>query len=109
MFAYMGTLIFVGWTISALIVPRLADLYGRKWTFVVNTLVQLAALVTIIYSTSYTVVCCALFMIGACSSGRWTVSYVYLMEFLTEKNIKGIGPFFNASAGISFVVASLIL
>ena len=53
--------------------------------------------------------CAALFVIGLCSSGRWTVTYVYLMEFLTEKNIKGIGPFFNASAGISFVVAALIL
>ena len=62
-----------------------------------------------IYARSYTVMCAAMFIIGLCSSGRWTVTYVYLMEFLTEKNIKGLGPFFNASAGVSFMIGALVL
>lgn len=53
--------------------------------------------------------CAALFVLGLCSSGRWNVNYVYMNEFLMEKHIKGVSPFFNATAGLSFIVAALIL
>lgn len=51
----------------------------------------------------------ALFVIGVCSSARWTVSYVYLMEFLTELKIKTVGPFVNASAALAFVIGAFVL
>ncbi len=53
--------------------------------------------------------CFALFIIGLCSSARWTVSYVYLMEFLTEPMIKTVGPFVNASAALAFVIGAFVL
>lgn len=53
--------------------------------------------------------CAALFVVGACSSARWTVSYVYLMEFLTEPKIKSIGPFVNASAALAFLIGAFTL
>ena len=56
-----------------------------------------------IYAKSYTVMAVALFFVGMCSSARWAVSYVYLMEFLTTANIKCIGPFVNASAALAFI------
>ena len=38
-FGFLGSMIFIGWTIAAMIVPRISDLYGRKWTFVVNIVI----------------------------------------------------------------------
>ena len=60
-----------------------------------------------ITTTTFWVMCACLFFIGVCSSARWSVSYVYLMEFLTEKSIKKIGPLVNASAALPFVVGAL--
>lgn len=38
-FGLLGTLIFTGWTVTAIIVPRLSDMYGRKWVFVSNMII----------------------------------------------------------------------
>ena len=108
-FGFLGTMIFTGWTSSAVIVPRISDLYGRKWTFIVNMFVQILAVLAMIYTKSYTVMAIALFFVGVCSSARWTVAYVYLMEFLTEANIKCIGPFVNASAALALFIGALTL
>ena len=105
-FGFLGTMIFVGWTIAAAIVPRIADLYGRKWVFVINMIVQLIAIIAMIFAKSYIIMLVALFFVGMCSSARWAVSYVYLMEFLTEENIKCIGPFVNASAALALIIGA---
>ena len=108
-FGLLGTLIFSGWTVAAFFIPRLSDLYGRKWVFIGSMLTQLLALVAMLAAKSYTVMAVALFVIGMCSASRWTVSYVYLMEFLTDAKIKIIGPLVNASAAIAFLVGAFTL
>ena len=67
------------------------------------------AIMFMIFTRSYEVMAAALFVVGMCSSARWTVSYVYLMEFLTEQNIKVVGPFVNASAALAFLIGAFIL
>ena len=62
-----------------------------------------------IFTKIYSVMAVALFIVGMCSSARWTVSYVYLMEFLTEDKIKCIGPFVNASAALAFIIGAFTL
>ena len=105
----MGTMIFAGWASSAFFIPWLSDLYGRKPIFVTNMIVQLCAQIGMIFTGNYFVMLVCLFVIGFCCSARWSTSYVYLMEFLTEKNIKQVGPFVNASAALAFVVGAFIL
>lgn len=87
----------------------MADLYGRKWTFAINLLFQVFSLLTMIFAKSYMGLFGALFVLGLCSSGRWTVTYIYVNEFLTERNIKCISPFFNACAGLAYVIGALLL
>ena len=108
-FSLLGTMIFSGWVVAAFFVPRISDLYGRKITFIVNMAVQSVAIVAMIVAKSYITMAVALFIVGLCSSARWTVSYVYLMEFLTEDTIKCVGPFVNASAALAFVIAAFTL
>lgn len=47
-----------------------------------------------------------LFLIGVCSAGRWTVTYIYLIEFWTERNIKRFGPYVNASAALALIMGA---
>ena len=35
-FGLLGSQVFFGWTLSALFLPRLADLHGRKWVLLAN-------------------------------------------------------------------------
>jgi len=108
-FGFMGTIIFLGWTLSALITSRSSDLFGRKWVLVIIMIFQLMAIFLMCVTKNYLTMVTALFIMGACSSVRWTVAYVYLMEFLTETNIKCIGPVFNASAAVAFVIGAFTL
>jgi len=108
-FGFLGTLIFLGWTLAALIIPRISDLYGRKWILVINMILQLIAILVMCVAKNYATMAAALFMVGVCSSARWTVSYVYLLEFLTVANIKCIGPFVNASAALAFIIGAFTL
>ena len=62
-----------------------------------------------ITTNSYWIMCTCLFFIGVCSSARWSVGYVYLMEFLTDSSIKKVGPFDHASAALPFVIGALSL
>lgn len=105
----LGVTLFVGWTIAAVIVPRIADLYGRKITFIVNMIVQFIAMIFIVFAKSYNFMAFSLFLIGITSAGRWTVSYIYLCEFWTELNIKRFGPFVNASAAVCVFFSAFTL
>ena len=99
-------MVFIGWTLASVIVPRISDLYGRKTTFLVNMAAQFISLICMIYTKSYLLMQIALFVLGVCSVGRWTVTYIYLCEFWTEKNIKRFGPFINVSAAITLLVGA---
>ena len=68
-FGVLGMAIFLGWMLSSLVLPRLADLYGRKLVFVVNILLQLVALAIIIYAETYTSMLVGLFTHGVCCAG----------------------------------------
>lgn len=49
-FGRLGMMVFVGWTIAAVTIPRIADLYGRRPTFIGSMGLQLIGLALIIYS-----------------------------------------------------------
>ena len=44
---------------------------------------------------------------GMCAAGRWTIGYVYLAEFLTERNVLIVAPVVNASAALSIVSSTV--
>ena len=98
---------FLGYSISSLFVPRLADLYGRRPVLLLNLLVQVVIQCALIFSTSFSLTSFLLFAMGLCASGRMQVSYVYLCEFLTETKTKRFGPFINASLLLPQVLASI--
>ena len=106
-FGLLGGTFFIGYSISSLFVPRLADLYGRRPVTLINLLAQVLLQCALVFSTSFTLSAILLLAMGLCASGRMQVSYVYLTEFLTETKTKRFGPFINASQLLPQVLASI--
>ena len=69
-----------------LVVPPLADSYGRKKIVLATLLVQLITMLAIINCSQTEVALAGMFVMGACMSGRVTVCYTYLQEFMTDSN-----------------------
>lgn len=44
---------------------------------------------------------------GMCAAGRWTIGYIFLTEFLTEKNVLIVAPIINASAALALVFGTV--
>ena len=66
----LGSMFFLGWAFTALFVPRLADIYGRKITFVCALLIQIPCIMVLILSHDVYLSMAALFIMGCCASGR---------------------------------------
>jgi hypothetical protein len=47
-----------------------------------------------------------MFFIGICCVGRWTLAYIYLIEFWSTESIKKYAPFVNAAAALSTIFAT---
>ncbi len=80
---------FVGYTISSMILPRLADINGRKSTFRRFYVLQVIGMFTILFFPSYIGIYIGLFLVGSASTMRTAVGYVYSLEFIeTSKQNK---------------------
>jgi len=62
----------------------------------------------LVVSKSYFQTAVLLFFLGMCAVGRWTITYIYLMEFMTEYHQKVVGPLTQSLAGLVFVFSTLM-
>ena len=93
----LGSAYFAGWTSAAIMVPRLADLYGRKFIWLLAMLFQAPAIFGLIASDSVLLTQVLLFVMGLCAAGRVSVGFLYVMEVIP-----------TASRGfISFLLGSI--
>jgi len=83
--AWLGAPIFIGWMVASLVLPRVSDIYGRKWLFAGVMTINLGVVVVLIFSKSILVTVIANFFVGVVAVARWTVGYIMLQEFLPVK------------------------
>jgi MFS family permease len=82
----IGSIFFKGFVLSTLIVPPLADRFGRKWFLVGSVFVGgVLSIVGLIFSHSLAFTYSMMFVAGFCTSGRFLVNFVYAAEFMTER------------------------
>ena len=81
----MGTSFFIGYTLSSIIFPRLADIYGRKIIFVTIFPLHLIGTALILLIPSSYIIYIGLFLIGLGATIRTVVGYVYCLEFFESK------------------------
>lgn len=86
MIGLLGSMVFAGWMFGSLFIPRLGDLYGRKWPFLGSLLVAVIAYVSVILSSEIKLTIGLMFLFGACCAGRYSTCYVYLSEMMPAPN-----------------------
>ena len=82
----MGTSIFAGYTLSALIFPRMSDVIGRQKTFRRSFFLHVMGTAIILFAPSYYFIYLGLFLVGLASTVRTAVGYVYSLEFIMTKH-----------------------
>lgn len=105
----MGTMLFLGWMTSSMIVPRLSDIYGRKRFFLGFQVLQVSAIIALYMSTSVYQALAILFVLGISGVGRSPIVYIYLQEMLTPEYQKIIGPIFASSVAVCLAFGTFML
>ena len=74
----LGSAFFLGWTLFAVAIPRMADIYGRKLVFSTALIIQAPTIYGLILSESVNMTTALLFVMGVLSAGRISVAFLYI-------------------------------
>lgn len=93
----IGGTYFVGQIIATSLIPvgYLGDQLGRKWVFIVNTLITILGCVILYLAGSITHICIGMFVLGISGPGRAIVTIVYADEFLSNEQKPILMPLNN--------------
>ena len=103
----IGSSYFIGFAVSALFVPVLADKYGRKHLYMGCYLLQLACYILIFFSTKIEVTIFAYAVVGICASGRVSIGTMYLNEFLPMKHQSIVTTLLNVGDASTMILQCL--
>ena len=87
----LGSAYFLGWTLFAIAIPRLADIYGRKIVYGTAMLMQVPTIYGMILSRDVMMTTALLFVMGVCAAGRVSVGFLYIMEMVPATSRSLIG------------------
>jgi MFS transporter, putative metabolite:H+ symporter len=99
----IGSSMFMGWALSAVFLPRLSDIYGRKKIFIFSILLQSCAMSVMYFSHSLNLTTAMMFIFGMAAVGRTSISFLYLMELLPTNRQVLVGTILhvnNAAVGV---------
>jgi MFS family permease len=71
---------FAGYTTSAVILPRLSDMYGRKYVYFGSMVGHLLIFLGMLISRSLDLTIGLMVLFGFFSLGRASVGYIYMQE-----------------------------
>lgn len=82
----VGSMLFAGWGIAAIFLPRQADVFGRKKVYLIAMTGHFIFYAGIIASRNLILTTVLMFFLGMNSVGRAAVGYLYMMELTPLKN-----------------------
>jgi len=74
-----------GCFVGSFILPRAADIVGRKPMFLVGLAIFMCVVVSSLFCTNIYFAYFLLFMGGISETGRYYVAYVYQIEFMPDR------------------------
>lgn len=74
----LGTMIFLGWMTSSMFVPRMSDIFGRKKFFLGFQVMQVLAIIALLYVKSFGAALFSLFCVGFAGVGRSPIVFIYM-------------------------------
>ena len=105
----VSSLFFFGWASTLLWMPRLGDIYGRKWLIACVNLICLGLFLGVLFAPSIYFLATIIFLWGFFNSIRTNVNYVYMMELMPTKNQSFVGTFWNCFEGMINLAATFYL
>ena len=81
----IGSSFFLGWAISCLIIPILADKHGRKKVFCISVILNLIIWFLTLFSKNLYLTLFLMLCFGFLSVGRLSVGYFLLLEYTPKR------------------------
>eukprot|EP00347_Sterkiella_histriomuscorum_P019689 403340662 len=103
----LGSMYFAGWTISCLIVPRLADLYGRKWPIICCSCISFVLILGLILSNNLNLSIALFFFLGMCQTGKISTVYVMMLELIPQFSTTILGTIVQLLDGATLIWSSI--
>ena len=104
---FLGSSYFIGWVVALCIVPRIADLYGRKMLYLVGMIATVVTYGAVLICTNLTFMIVLMFFSGIWTGIRMSMGYVYMMEFLPSSHHSLIGTIHLAVENVIIILCSL--
>ena len=101
------TMFLVGCFVGSFMLPRAADIIGRKPIFILGLCIFICVVVTSLFCTSLYFCFFLLFMGGISECGRYYVAYVYLVEFMPEKDQDAAGLYIFMAFGFTMMFIAI--
>lgn len=103
----LGSMYFAGWTVACVFIPRLGDLYGRRFPYLISSGLSVFVYLGLILSSNLTLSTIFFFMLGLCCVGKSNLCYVYLLEFIPLRWQVYVGTFLLFLDGSTMIIISL--
>ena len=91
---------FAGYTTSAVLLPRLSDIYGRKLIYFIAMSGHLLAYLAMLFSRSLDFTIGLMIIFGFFSLGRASVGYIYMQELMPTSNQTTVGTILQVLSGM---------
>lgn len=99
----IGAIYYVGMLAFIVVVPMIADRYGRRWVFQINFIIFIASTIGILFATDLVWLYVMLFISGGTIGGRSVVGINYMLEFQQAKK-KDLAIFLRLMAYSFFII-----
>ncbi|CDW82353.1 solute carrier family member 5 [Stylonychia lemnae] len=103
----LGSMYFAGWTVSCIFVPRLSDLYGRKWPVLISSIASVAIYTGLILSRNINLSIALFFLLGLGCTGKSSTLYVYMLELVPSNRQTYVGTYMLFADGSTMILLSL--
>jgi len=103
----LGSSLWMGWVLSLLFLPRIADIYGRRWIYLLGMWLLMPILFAMLFTRSLNAMIAIIFMQGFLSTVRVSIGYVYMLEFIPKPNQTIVGTWFSMQVPIITLLATL--
>ncbi len=104
---FIGSSLFIGWTIAAFILPRAADIVGRRPVFCISIIIQTIAFVGLLLSKNIYLTYFFMFSMGIACVGRSAICFLYLMELLPKGQQVLVGTILQVNNSVVGVLGCL--
>lgn len=82
---FIGSCYFIGFMAGALFIPRLADIFGRRWIIIAGLLCNVVGVILVVFANSLSFIYAAMIILGLQSPATMQVSFVMITEIVGTK------------------------